>query len=158
MNTIVVMLLVFFTNAFLVWFGWILHARFCKKELRDPVSIHYGEDGKADGIMVQTLNDSFTIDLHDAEDGREMTWHEAMEKYEDVMPGKQRALLICVYLEEINALLEKVGGDVLNCWYWTKTRSEYNADCAWLYYGNYGCVNNNYKYLSRAVRPVRASV
>ena len=123
---------------------------------KTPVSIHYGEDGKADGILVQTLDDSFTIDLHDVEEGREMTWYEALDKYEDVMPTKQRALLICAYLEEINALLKKAGGDVLNCWYWTKTQSEYSANYAWLYHGS-GCVYFSSKYYSNTVRPVRAS-
>ena len=123
---------------------------------KTPVSIHYGEDGKADGILVQTLDDSFTIDLHDVEEGREMTWHEAMEKYEDIMPTKQHALLICAYLEKINALLKKAGGDVLHYWYWTKTQFEYYAYYAWFYGGN-GCVNTLSKYLSCTVRPVRAS-
>ena len=124
---------------------------------KTPVSIHYGEDGKADGILVQTFDDSFIIDLHDAEEGRKMTWHEAMEKYEDVIPTKQHALLICAYLEKINALLKEAGGDVLHHWYWTKTQSEYLANGAWLYSGYNGCVNYNSKYNSNAVRPVRAS-
>ena len=139
----------------LIIFGWSLHSRFCKKKLREPVSIHYGEDGKVDGILVQSLDDSFIIDLHDAEEGREMTWHEAMEKYEDVMPTKQRALLICAYLKKINALLEEVGGEVLNCWYWTKTQHEFDADYTWLYRGDYGCVRNNGKSDSITVRPIR---
>ena len=124
---------------------------------KTPVSIHYGEDGKADGILVQTLDDSFIIDLHDVEEGREMTWYEAMEKYEDVMPTKQRAILICAYLEKINALLKEAGGDVLHYWYWTKTQSGYNANYAWFYYGTNGCVLNTLKYDSSTVRPVRAS-
>lgn len=124
---------------------------------KTPVSIHYGEDGKADGILVQTLDDSFIIDLHDVEEGREMTWYEAMEKYEDVMPTKQHALLICAYLEKINALLKKAGGDVLQYWYWTKTQSEYYAGTAWFCNGYGGCVNFNVKYSSDTVRPVRAS-
>lgn len=123
---------------------------------KTPVNIHYGEDGKADGILVQTLDDSFIIDLHDVEEGREMTWHEAMEKYEDIMPTKQRALLICAYLEKINALLKEAGGDVLQYWHWTKTKSEYYAYNAWLYSGS-GCVNAYIKYYGSTVRPVRAS-
>ena len=80
-----------------------------------------------------------------------------MEKYEDIMPTKQHALLICAYLEKINALLKEAGGDVLQYWYWTKTHSEYYAFSAWFYTGDSGCIGGNDKYDGNSVRSVRSS-
>ena len=125
------------------------------KTNENPVGVHYGKDGTPDGILVQTLDDSFIINLHDAENGKGMTWDYAIEKYEDVMPDKQRALFICAYMEEINKLLKEVGGDRLDGWYWTK--SEYSNYNAWFFNGGNGCVYYNYKCSSLSVRPVLAS-
>lgn len=44
-----------------------------------PVSVSYGEDGNVNGIEVRTLDMLLRISLHDAEDGKEMTWDDAQE-------------------------------------------------------------------------------
>ena len=122
-----------------------------------PVSVHYGEDGKVDGVLLKTIDESIVISLHDADNGRLMTWNVAMKKYGDVMPSKHWALLICAYLDDINLLLEENGGESLDGWYWTGSVSEYYADSAWLFHGHYGCINTNYEYYTHGVRPVSAS-
>ena len=127
-----------------------------KNSKENPVSVHYGEDGKADGILVQTLDDSFIIGLHDAEDSSVMIWNKAIGNYKAVMPDKRRTLLICYHLDEINKLLKEAGGDPLNKWYWTQT--EYSTYAAWFFSGYGGCVLINYKYYASSVRPVLASV
>ena len=120
-----------------------------------PVSIHYAEDGEVDGILVKTLDESFIIALHDADNGKSMTWNEAMEKHKDEIPTKKQALIICAYIKDINNLLALFGGDKLDDWYWTN--AEYYANYAWLYGGVNGCLIHGIKCSSASVRPVLAS-
>ena len=88
-------------------------------ETRKPVSIHYGEDGKPDGILIQSLDDAFILDLHDK---GEMTYNEA-EKYD--LPDVKMARLYGLYLNEVNEVLDEAGGDRLeDDYYWTKTPAE----------------------------------
>ena len=128
-----------------------------KKNNENAVSVRYNAYGEVDGILIKTIDESFVIDLFDAEGERQMTWDEAMGKYKDVLPSKRQALLICAYLDEINELLEEAGGKKLYGWYWTKAVSEYSARIAWMFNGNYGCVHNLSKYSVNGVRPVHAS-
>ena len=121
-----------------------------------PVTIHLNKNGEPDGVLVQTIDESFIVSLHDAENGREMTWKEAVDNYGDTsLPNKNEAAIICAYLDEINAALKEAGGDPLDRWYWTGT--EYNANIAWFYYGSYGCLNGSIKYNTYSVRPTLAS-
>ena len=69
---------------------------------------------------------------------------------------------IGVFMEDerfarINRALQAVGGTQLSNsgYYWGV--AEYSANNAWFYRGYYGCVYDNYKYNSNAVRPVLAS-
>lgn len=118
-----------------------------------PVSLHYGSDGKPDGILVQTLDMQFGFSLHDAE---EMNWDDAMRKYgEKGMLTKQQWLIVAAYEEQINQLLEQVGGDTLkDKYYWSSV--EYNSYDAWDYNGFYGTLYSNVKCYSLAVRPALA--
>ena len=62
-----------------------------------------------------------------------------------------------VKFAKINRALTAIGGTKLSisAYYWGF--AEYDANCSWLYYGSYGCLNGNGKYNSLTVRPVRAS-
>lgn len=121
-----------------------------------PVTIHLNKNGEPDGVLVQTIDESFIVALHDAENGREMTWKEAVDNYGDTsLPNKKEAAIICAYLDEINAALKEAGGDPLDRWYWTGT--EYRAHSAWLCYGTSGCLNYYSKLITRSVRPTLAS-
>ena len=114
-------------------------------ETRKPVSIHYGEDGKPDGILIQSLDDAFILDLHDK---GEMTYNEA-EKYD--LPDVKMARLYGLYLNEVNEALDEARGDRLeDDYYWTKTPAEEvfgasNVNYRLVFYGTDGSLN----YISR---------
>ena len=122
---------------------------------KKPVSIHYDEDGNADGILIQTIDQSFILDLHDAEGGKQMNWRDAMKKYK--MPTIQQWLLVMVYKDEINKCLVEAGGDELKTddGYWSS--SEYNSHSAWyVYFSGFGSFSLG-KYNGYYVRAVAAS-
>ena len=117
---------------------------------RKPVSIVEIDGEKF--VQVHTIDEQFNIALHDAGDGCEVDWNEAMQRFGEVMPTKKQASIICAYLDEINAALVEAGGDKLDKWYWTS--SEYSPNYSWLYNGTYGTLSTYIKYGTRSVRPV----
>ena len=117
---------------------------------RKPVSIVEIDGEKF--VQVHTIDEHFNIALHDAGDGCEVTWDEAMQRFGEVMPTKKQASIICAYLDEINAALVEADGDKLDKWYWTS--SEYSTYISWFYSGNYGGLYNSYNSNTRSVRPV----
>lgn len=78
-------------------------------------------DGTPDGVLVSTYDCCVQITLEDAEDGREMTWDEAVKKYGEFLPDRKQAALICMYFDEINAALTEAGGRPLKNIYWTSS-------------------------------------
>lgn len=125
-----------------------------EQEANHPVSIHYDAEGNPDGVRVKTLDEDFVIALEDAEQGREMNWATAMEKYGNVLPNKKQASIVCAYLDEIKKAMKEAGGDNLDGWYWTC--AEYYGNDAWLYDGCYGELYNGSKFYTFSVRPVLA--
>lgn len=121
------------------------------RKAEEPVYIRKNEDGTPVGVAVQTIDERFEIALKDIDDGREMTWDDAMKSK---LPTKKQAAIICAYLDDINAKLKEAGGEPLDKWYWTS--SEYGADGAWLYTGNYGSLFTYGKLNASSVRPVLA--
>ena len=117
-----------------------------------PVSIRMDEDGKPMGIRIQTLDEDFTIALHDACD-HDLTADEARAIGQ--APTKKQANIICAYLDEIQAALEEAGGDRLDGWY--VTSADYYANYTWYFSSDYGCIIsiNRYYTLFRS-RPVLA--
>ena len=120
-------------------------------ETKDIVYIRKDEDGTPVGVAVQTADERFEIALKDIDNGREMTWDDAL-KFK--LPTKKQAAIICAYLDDINAKLKEASGEPLDKWYWTS--SEYGAYTAWFYTGSYGILYGNSKYGTRSVRPVLA--
>ena len=122
---------------------------------KKPVSIHYDENGNADGILIQTLDQSFILDLHDAEGGKQMNWMDAMKKYK--MPTIQQWLLVMVYKDEVNKCLVEAGGDELKTddGYWSS--SEFNSGYAWGVNFGGAYSGSSYKNYSSYVRAVAAS-
>ena len=120
-------------------------------ETKDIVYIRKDEDGAPVGVAVQTADERFEIALKDIDNGREMTWDDAM-KFK--LPTKKQAAIICAYIDDINTKLKEAGGEPLDKWYWTS--SEYYAYNAWLYTGDSGRLNDYGKYLTLSVRPVLA--
>lgn len=122
-----------------------------------PVTILRDADGKAVGVMVETLDERFALELHPIDGGKEYPWDEAMERLKEL--GKEgfnekQGKIIAVYHEEVDAALEEAGGDKLG-WEWAV--GEYNGNDAWFYYPTYGALYYHYKYTSCQVRPLLAS-
>ena len=118
-----------------------------QEEARKPVSIHYDEQGKPDGILVQTLDEAFILALHDEKDL--MTYDKA-EKYD--LPTAKQAHFYGAYLDEINEALDKAGGDRLMGWYWTKTPSADDVSDQLIFYGSYGNLSSSRRINAYRVR------
>lgn len=119
-----------------------------------PVSIHYGEDGKPDGIRVVGCGLDFVLALHDEFDGEDVIYEKA-EKCS--LPDEMMARLYGIHRKEINRLMEEAGGEPLEDWYWTKTPAKEvfgagNVYSQLLFYGTYGTLINDYRISSHRVR------
>lgn len=122
-----------------------------------PVTILKDADGKAVGVMVETLDERFALELHPIDGGKEYPWAEAMERLKELGKdgfNEKQGKIIAVYHEEIDAALEEAGGDKLG-WEWAV--GEYTGNRAWFYYPTGGALNNRNKYGSFQVRPLLAS-
>lgn len=116
-------------------------------DVTEPVSIHYGEDGNPDGILIQTLDEAFILALHDE---GEMDYEKA-KAYE--LPTAKQAHIYGAYLDEINEALDEAGGDRLEeDWYWTKTPSAGSVDLQLVFYGPYGYLHYDVRINARRVR------
>lgn len=122
-----------------------------------PVTILKDADGKAVGVMVETIDERFALELHPIDNGKEYTWPDAMERLKELGKdgfNEKQGKIIAVYHEEIDAALEEAGGDKLS-WEWAV--GEYNGSRAWLYYPTHGALYAGNKYYSYQVRPLLAS-
>ena len=128
------------------------------KEEGEHVSVHVGDDGKADGVLVSGLGERFVISLHDLDDGKNNF------SYDTLMPRlkelglqtftKKQAQLVCFYLDEINDKLKEAGGDpIAEDWYLTQdlyiprgSSADYFAGNTWFFSGTSGCLGYNNRY------------
>lgn len=117
------------------------------------LSIAYDEADMAYGVRIIGLGENFVVALHDAKDGKEVTWEEACKLK---APTKKQAALMFAVWDELNAMLQEAGGDRLDDGNWRWTSTEYNGNGAWYYSGTNGNLSNNGKYDSITVRPVLA--
>ena len=115
-------------------------------ETRKPVSIHYGEDGKPDGIRICALGEDFCLKLKDEPCG-EVDFYEA-QKYNP--PTKKQFLICAACLDEVNEKLVEAGGDPLEGLLWSG--SEYDDYYSWIFYATHGTLSNDSKMLSIGVR------
>lgn len=126
-------------------------------EQKKPVTILKDADGQAVGVMVETLDERFALELHPIDNGKEYTWPDAMERLKELGKdgfNEKQGKIIAVYHEEIDAALEEAGGDKLG-WEWAV--GECNGVSAWFYGPAHGALILYYKYLSSQVRPLLAS-
>lgn len=124
---------------------------------KKPVSILRDADGNAVGVLVQTCDESFALDLHHLDNGKDYKWDEAMERLKELGKdgfNEKQGKIIAAYHEEIDAALEEAGGDKLG-WEWAV--GEYNGGNAWLYNPGDGALCSHDKYNSCQVRPLLAS-
>ena len=124
---------------------------------KKPVTILRDAEGKAVGILIETLDERFALELHPIDGGKKYTWPDAMARLKELGKdgfNEKQGKIIAVYHEEIDAALEEAGGDKLG-WEWAV--GEYNGYSAWLYVPANGALNNGNKYNSSQVRPLLAS-
>lgn len=125
-------------------------------EERKPVTILRDADGVAVGVMVETLDMRFALELHQLDGGKTFNWYEAMDRLKELGKAgfdEKQGKIIAAYHEEIDAALEESGGDPLG-WEWTV--GEYTGTYAWLYTATNGALNPD-KYYSYQVRALLAS-
>ncbi len=132
------------------WLNDIPTAEEVTTSTKKPVSIHYDENGNADGIRVCALDEDFLIALHDEFDGEDVTFDKA--KTVSLFTDKQ-VYLYYYYLDDIVRLMEEAGGDPLDdVWYWTKTPSASNVDGQLIFGGPYGYLSLSNRVGSYRVR------
>ena len=108
---------------------------------KKPVTILKDADGKAVGVMVETLDERFALELHPIDNGKEYTWPDAMARLKGL--GKEgfnekQGKIIAAYNREINAALEEAGGEKLGR-EWAV--GVYNGHYAWIYYPGSGALS-----------------
>ena len=130
------------------------------KEINNkPVSVHYDANGNADGVMVQTLEERFVLELHDLDNGKsDFSYNSLMNRLEEVgktTVNKKQALIVCVYLDEINEAMVEAGGEPLTKdWYMTcelvyqegRSSADSSAGHSWCFNGANGCFSRNSRY------------
>lgn len=122
-----------------------------------PVCVLTDTDGKPQGVLVQALGERFVIEPKDLNDGKEMTWDDAMaalKKAGKTTFNKQQAYIILFLLKNVNAALCSIGGDELASGHWTATES--NSGSAWRVNFGSGVFGDGNKYYSNVVRAVAA--
>ena len=96
------------------------------------------------GIYVPIID----VVLNMRDEPKEMTWDEA----KDIALSREQMFVVLYYKEEINALLEKHGGQKLEGLHWTSTQSS-GATYAWVvsfYYSLVSYYSRSYGYSVRA--------
>lgn len=95
--------------------------------MKDNSKPYWDEERKA--VFVPIINKFL-----DAKDlcNEEKTWYDAMKiarQNGKELPSRKEMLIIAYFADEINAILEKNGGEKLEGWYWTSR--EYNSNSVW---------------------------
>lgn len=122
-----------------------------------PVSVHRDENRNPDGVLVQTLDERFVIELHDIDDGKDnFSFDTAQERLKELGKttfNKKQGLILAAYIEEINAALVEAGGEPFaKDWYISGElyKPVGCADCggydSWCFSGPYGCFNVSGRY------------
>ena len=124
---------------------------------RSPVSIHYSEKNTPDGVLVQTRDESFVVELHDLDNGKfNFSFKTANERLKELVKttfNRKQALILLCYIEEVNAALVEAGGEpIAKDWYTTSELyksigcADYGAGVSWCFYGNGGCFGRDPRY------------
>lgn len=131
--------------------GEVIEQKIVVDNLKDVLSVV--TKGSQRFIRITALGEDFCLGLKLAEDGKKMKWQEAIdyckERQRDLLT-KRQYLIVAIFHDEINKMLESLGGDKLG-YEWSV--SEYNHAHAWYYNGDSGTLNRGSKYLSYQVRP-----
>lgn len=104
-------------------------------------------------VRVQALGEDFIIATEDIKDRNDMTYDEAMSELKELgldTFNRKQGLIIAIYINEINDLLEKAGGYKFKR-YWYVSNELWRpvgcADCygygSWYFYGSSGCFDDS---------------
>ena len=120
-----------------------------EETIKQAVSINYDNNGKANGVKVQTLDECFVIALHDLDGGKSDFSHDsAMKRLEELglkTVNKKQAAILCAYLDEVNEKLKEAGGEPFaKDVYVTSSSADYNGSHSWFFNGSLGCLNHYY--------------
>lgn len=116
----------------------------------------YFENGVFAGVRVTLGDEDFVIAPKDFQNGKEMTWQEAMDalKANDLDTWNYRQIChTMAYRKEIDKVLNENGGDNLENWYWTC--AEYSAYYSFFYGGCNGTLDINRKRNTCSIRPIK---
>lgn len=131
--------------------GEVIEQKVVVDNLKDVLSVV--TKGSQRFIRITALGEDFCLGLKLAEDGKEMKWKEAIdyckERQRDLLT-KRQYLIVAIFHDEINKILEDLGGDKL-VYEWSVSECNYNG--AWYYYGHGGTLLSSSKYASYQVRP-----
>ena len=123
---------------------------------KDEIVSPYFENGVFAGVRVTLGDEDFLIAAKNYQDGKEMTWPEAMDalKADNLSTWNYRQVCFTMaYRKDIDKVLEANGGVVLDNWYWT--RVEYSDNESFIYIGYHGILDDNIKTNTFSVRPIK---
>lgn len=98
-----------------------------------PVVSPYTDENGNSWVHIKTGKYDFLLGIRDLTD-KEVNWGEAMKLAADngvKLPTKQMWSLVGVFIDEINAVIKELGGDILENWYWSA--SGYYSGLAWIF-------------------------
>lgn len=116
----------------------------------------YFENGVFAGVRVTLRDEDFVIAPKDYQNGKEMTWQDAMNALnaEGLTTWNYRQIcLTMAYRKEVDKVLVDNGGDSLDNWYWL--RDEYSAYYSFFYGGCNGTLDINRKRNTCSIRPIK---
>ncbi len=130
------------------------------KEESEHVSVHVGDDGKADGVLVSGLGERFVVSLHDLDYGKDnFKYDEAMSRLKELNMAtftRKQAAIVCIYIDKINAKLIEAGGNPFaRDWYTTNelyipkekcSSADYVSSASWFFSGTAGCLSSSDRY------------
>lgn len=113
------------------------------------------QDGEK-GVRLCVGDVDIFIEAQDLDVDVEFDWDEAMDRLKEIGKqtfSKKQGYLIAAYKEEINKLLEEIGGDTLASYYWSSTES--SSSIAWFVNFGSGNVGKLSKSNCNVVRPCK---
>jgi hypothetical protein len=120
-----------------------------KEQNQDAVLSIVEKDGNK-WVRVQALGEDFLIATEDINDRNDMSYDEAMSELKkcglDTFDRKQ-GLIITIYIEKINKLMEKAGGEKFKrdwyvsseLWHPVGSCADYSGRSSWFFNGSNGC-------------------
>ena len=121
-----------------------------------PVQVWCDENEVPCGVLVQTLDESFVVELHDLDGKSDFSFDTANERLKELGKttfNRKQALILLAYIEEVNAALVEAGGEpIAKNWYTTSElyksvgRADYDAGYSWCFYGYNGYFSYDYRY------------